>query len=100
MHLTIGEKLKKEYGKKVYKLSLDAGCSCPNRDGTKGTGGCIFCSDEAYAKSAEPLAVQIEEAKKKVGAKTKDNLYIAYFQNHTNTYGDVKRLEEMFSGGI
>ena len=96
----IGDIWKEKYGEKVYKISLTAGCTCPNRDGTKGYGGCTFCSEKGSgdfaADSVLPIDSQIESAKKLVqnkGAKK----YIAYFQSFTNTYGDVNRLKEMFS---
>ncbi|MCQ2537359.1 MAG: TIGR01212 family radical SAM protein [Lachnospiraceae bacterium] len=92
--------MKRIYGKKVYRLALDAGCTCPNRDGTCGFGGCFFCADSAYAESVLPISEQIEKAKEKVAAKTKDNAYIAYFQSHTNTYGDMNRLCGMFQEAI
>lgn len=92
--------MKKRFGRKVYRLSLDAGCTCPNRDGTLGLGGCIFCADDSYAHSVLPVSEQIEEAKKKIASKTKDNAYIAYFQSHTNTYGDFESLSAMFLEAI
>ena len=94
---------KEKYGGKVYKLSLQSGCSCPNRDGTIGRGGCTFCSEggsgdfaSAYTDSIE---CQIEEAKKRVDAKFPKgdpHRYVAYFQSFTNTYGDVERLENLY----
>ena len=95
---------KDKFGCKVYKISLDAGCTCPTRDGTKGTGGCIFCSesgsgDFAAARSL-PIEEQIEQAKQKVLAKIGSNKsagkFIAYFQNFTNTYGNIQRLEALW----
>ncbi len=94
---SLDSEMKRRFGTKVYKISLDAGCTCPNRDGKCGTGGCIFCADRAYACSAAPIAEQLAEAKKKVAGKIKSGKYIAYFQSHTNTYGDLARLEKLFS---
>ena len=94
---SLDSEMKKRFGAKVYKISLDAGCTCPNRDGTLGYGGCIFCADGAYACSAAPIKEQLKAAKEKVAAKIKDGKYIAYFQSHTNTYGDIDRLEHLFS---
>ncbi len=94
---SLDSEMKKRFGSKVYKISLDAGCTCPNRDGTLGYGGCIFCSDGAYACSAALIKEQLKAAKEKVAAKIKDGKYIAYFQSHTNTYGDIDRLERLFS---
>lgn len=91
---------KKIFGEKVYKISLDAGCTCPNRDGTKGTGGCIFCSPlgsgEFAISSSFSIDEQIEKAKKLLQSKFKGKKYIAYFQNFTNTYGNQKKLIDLF----
>ena len=103
VYRSVSDFYKDKFGCKVYKISLDAGCTCPTRDGTKGTGGCIFCSqsgsgDFAAARSL-PLEEQIEQAKLKVQAKTGKSpgaMFIAYFQNFTNTYGDINRLEALW----
>lgn len=91
---------KSVFGKKAYKIAVDSGCTCPNRDGSKGTGGCIFCSQKGSGEFAQKkeldIAEQIENGKQLVKSKTKDNIYIAYFQNFTNTYGDSKRLLEKY----
>ncbi len=92
--------MKNRFGTKVYKISLDAGCTCPNRDGTCGIGGCIFCAGEAYARYDIPVSEQLRDAKQKVAAKIKDGRYIAYFQSGTNTYGDIPRLERIFEEAI
>lgn len=101
---------KKLFGQKVYKISLDAGCTCPTRDGTKGIGGCIFCSasgsgDFASSKNLS-IKEQVEQAKKLVENKlssknqTHEKKYIAYFQNFTNTYGNQEELLEKFTLAI
>ena len=98
------------FGQKVYKISLDAGCTCPTRDGTKGFGGCIFCSasgsgDFAASKNLS-IKEQVEQAKKlvenKLTSKNKiqEKKYIAYFQNFTNTYGNQEELLEKFNQAI
>ncbi|MDO4623211.1 MAG: TIGR01212 family radical SAM protein [Eubacteriales bacterium] len=101
----ISEELKKEYGTKVYKLSLSSGCTCPNRDGTLGTGGCIFCSEGGsgdFAAPFLPIDEQIRLARAKVDPKIpasipmEDRRYIAYFQSFTNTYGDIDRLRKLY----
>ena len=90
------------FGCKTYKISLDAGCTCPNRDGTKGTGGCIFCSangsgDFAAARSLS-ISEQIEQGKVLIESKLRgrsgerQGKYIAYLQNFTSTYGDTNQL--------
>ena len=94
--------LKKNFGRKLYKLSLDGGMTCPNRDGTVSSGGCIFCSaggsGEFTPDRALPPDEQIEQAKQRVSAKHDGEKggYIAYFQAFTNTYAPVDRLERLF----
>lgn len=95
----IGEVLRARYGCKVYKLSLDAGFTCPNRDGTRGTGGCIFCSQGGSGEFAEKgvdIKEQLERAKKRIEQKNKGGKYIAYFQAFTNTYGPVEKLRALY----
>jgi radical SAM protein (TIGR01212 family) len=99
--------LKKTFGTKIYKLSLNGGMSCPNRDGTIDTRGCIFCSEggsgdfaAAYDRS---ISTQIEEAKKKVSAKIsnpEEAKYIAYFQAYTNTHAPVSYLRNIFMEAV
>lgn len=93
---------KERFGCKVYKLSLDGGFSCPNRDGRLGTGGCIFCtgSGEFAEGGPEPIALQLEKAKLRVRAKNKGGKYIAYFQAFTNTYAPVERLRSLYLEAI
>ena len=92
--------LKKRFGKKLYKLSLNGGMTCPNRDGTLSTGGCIFCSGggsgEFAADCSESIDIQISKAKEAVSAKADGSGYIAYFQAFTNTYAPTDRLRELF----
>jgi radical SAM superfamily enzyme len=90
---------KEKFGGKVYKLSLQSGCTCPNRDGSIGRGGCIFCSEGGsgdFAAHYAPIQEQIIEARKRVDHKFPKGaqpMYMAYFQSYTNTYGNVDRLE-------
>ena len=101
---TLNEHYREVFGCKVYKLSLDAGMTCPNRDGTVGTGGCIFCSGFGSGEFAEggpdSIALQLERAKSRVSAKTKDGKYIAYFQSFTNTYAPVEKLRTLYREAI
>lgn len=96
--------LKQTFEEKIYKLALDGGMSCPNRDGTVGIGGCVFCSHGGSGDFAEPLKAsvteQIEEAKKRVSSKIKSGRYIAYFQAYTNTYAPVSYLKPLFYEAI
>lgn len=100
-YTSVSEYYKKIFGRKIYKITLDAGCTCPNRDGTKAVGGCIFCSASGSGDFAAErnfsISEQIEKAKKLVANKIKNideskSNYIAYFQNFTNTYGDENSL--------
>lgn len=89
-----------EFGEKLYRLSLSAGTTCPNRDGTLDTRGCIFCSCGGSGEFAEDgelsVAEQIDRAKRRVAGKFRGSRYIAYFQSYTATYGDARALEEKF----
>ena len=103
-YYSLNEYYQQKYGKKVYKLSISAGLSCPNRDGVCGTRGCIFCSrggsGEFSADAALPIAEQLEQAKARVVSKTRGNAYIAYFQPFSNTYGDVAYLRRIYYQAI
>ena len=98
--LTVNEYCKQQFGQKLYKLSLDGGMTCPNRDGTLDTRGCIFCSaggsGDFTPNRNKPIEDQINEAKEKVSAKYKGDKYIAYFQAYTNTYAPVETLRQIF----
>lgn len=96
--------IRQTYGEKLYKLSLDGGMTCPNRDGTLGTGGCIFCSsggsgDFASDRNAS-IKEQLEFGKKLINKKYSGSSYIAYFQAYTNTYAPVSYLERIFTEAI
>lgn len=109
-YYTLNRYLKETFGCKVYKLALDGGMTCPNRDGTLGTRGCIFCGaggSGEFAQAAEhrftdgsPVWDQIDSAKSRVGKKMKEGKYIAYFQSYTNTYAPLPYLESLFSEAI
>lgn len=104
MYKSLNESLKERFGCKVYKIALSSGCTCPNRDGTIGVGGCIFCSENGsgdFAQNAElPVKEQIKLAKAKIATKNKGGKYIAYFQSFTNTYGEVEALEPKFAQAL
>ncbi len=99
-YYSLNNYLRDTFGCKVYKLSLDGGFTCPNRDGTIGTRGCIFCSAGGSGDFAESRALsiteQIEHGKKRVVSKIKDGKYIAYFQAFTNTYAPIDILRKKF----
>ena len=98
--ITVNEYCRRLFGEKLYKLSLDGGMTCPNRDGTCGTRGCIFCSQGGSGDFAPdaglPIDEQIEQAKARVAAKFGGRRYIAYFQAYTNTYAPAERLRGLF----
>ena len=100
MYRTLSQHYREKFGCKVYKLAIDAGFTCPNRDGTVGTGGCTFCSGEGSGdfaeKCRENVAAQLEKAKARVAFKNKNGKYIAYFQSFTNTYAPVQKLEALY----
>ncbi len=104
MYITLNEYLKKQFGTKVYKLALSAATTCPNRDGTVGKGGCIFCGEDGSGSFASPVTMsiteQIETAKAKIKSKTNANKFIAYFQSFTSTYAPVDYLERIFFEAI
>lgn len=95
---------KETFGEKVYKISLDAGMTCPNRDGSKGRGGCIFCSESGSGdfavNSCNNINNQIEQGISLVKHKNTSGKYIAYFQSYTNTYAPVDLLENLFTQAI
>ena len=96
--------MKTRYGQKLYKLALDGGFTCPNRDGTLDTRGCIFCSAGGsgdFAASRQlSITEQIEQSKKLLAGKKTGTQFIAYFQAFTNTYGPVERLRALFTEAI
>ena len=104
MYTTLNSHYQRKFGCKVYKLAIDAGFSCPNRDGTVGTGGCIFCSAYGGGEFAEgrceSVARQLQQAKARVSAKNKDGKYIAYFQSFSNTYAPVSQLRQLYYDAI
>ena len=103
-YYSLNEYYRQKYGKKVYRLAISGGMTCPNRDGTIGERGCIFCSaggsGEFASSAALSVSEQLEAAKRRVRSKTSDDLYIAYFQPYTNTYADVDTLRELYEAAI
>ena len=100
----LNDYLRKTFGCKVYKLALNGGFSCPNRDGTLDTRGCIFCSEggsgEFTPDPSMSITDQIENAKGRVAEKIKDGKYIAYFQAFTGTYAPAERLKSIYMEAI
>ena len=103
MYQTLNDHYREKFGCKVYKLSIDGGFTCPNRDGTLGTGGCIFCSASGsgdFAAFGCRISQQLEDAKKRVETKNKGGKFIAYFQSFTNTYAPVEKLRALYTEAI
>lgn len=100
---SLNEELKERFGKKLYKLALDGGFTCPNRDGTIGTRGCSFClggSGSFAERDGATVTEQIENAKRRVEKKNPSGKYIAYFQSYTNTYAPTEKLERLFGEAV
>ena len=94
----LNDNLKAAYGCKVYKLALSSGCTCPNRDGTLGDRGCIFCDGAGAFAETGGIRTQLEAARRRVAAKAGTGVkYIAYFQSFTNTYAPAERLRELYT---
>ncbi len=109
MHRTVNEYLKAKYGQKIYKIAINGGFTCPNRDGTLDSRGCIFCSAGGSGDFAEDrrlsVTEQIELGKKRVESKmpkekSVSNKYIAYFQAFTNTYAPVEKLRALYTEAV
>ena len=100
----LNEYLREKFGMKIYKIALNGGCSCPNRDGLIDTRGCIFCSEGGSGEFASSpklsITEQIEQGKEKVRNKIKNGKYIAYFQAYTGTYAPVNKLRHDFYEAI
>ena len=100
---TFGQWLLARHGQRVHKIALDAGFTCPNRDGSKGTGGCTFCNNVSFSPAArqrKTLDEQMRSGRDGVGRCTGANKYLAYFQAYTNTYADVEQLEALYDQAL
>lgn len=104
MYKTLNQHYREKFGCKVYKLSIDGGFTCPNRDGTLGCGGCIFCTGSGSGEFAQDylgdIAAQLEKAKALVEGKNRGGKYIAYFQSFTGTYAPVEELRAKYLAAI
>lgn len=96
----LSDYLKEGFGEKLYRIALDGGMSCPNRDGTCGTRGCIFCGEQGSGEFAQSsfsdISRQIEDGKKLIAHKSKSDKYIAYFQAFSNTYAPIEHLRKLY----
>lgn len=104
MYYSLNEYCKKTFGEKVYRLSLNGGMTCPNRDGTLSFGGCTFCSEggsgDFSANYNISISTQISQAKEQIRQKTSCSKFIAYFQAYTNTYAPISHLKRIFTEAI
>lgn len=99
-----GTWIRTQFPYRVQKISVDAGFSCPNRDGTKGTGGCIFCNNDTfnptYCDKRKTITEQLDEGRNFFARKYSDMKYLAYFQAYSNTYAPLERLKEMYEEAL
>ncbi len=100
---TFGRHMQAKYGHRVHKLALNASFTCPNRDGTKGIGGCTFCNNTSFspnAKQPPSIASQIEAGRRVIRKRTGARHYLAYFQAYTNTYADIAYLRQLYDEAL
>ena len=100
---TLGQSLLARHGERVHKLAIHAGFSCPNRDGSKGRGGCTFCNNSSFspnARSEPDIAGQIEAGRRVIAKRTGAKKFLAYFQAYTNTYDDPARLKSLYDRAL
>jgi len=95
-YLSFSSHLKKIFGRRVIRISVDAGFTCPNRDGKKGTGGCIYCNNLAFTGKTADRRLSVEEQVRKA-TENRDELFLVYFQPYTNTYSSPSFLEKLFT---
>jgi len=100
---TFGHAMQKKYGERVHKISIDAEFTCPNRDGSKGRGGCTFCNNNSFSpnsRQSESVSRQIMAGKQVIKKRTGANKYLAYFQAYTNTYADIRVLQDLYDEAL
>jgi len=96
---TFGQAMLRRYGERVHKVALDVGFTCPNRDGSKGRGGCTFCNNVSFSPNGRrpaPLSEQMAAGREAIGRRTRARRFIAYFQAYTNTYDAPERLDRLY----
>ena len=100
---TLGQSLLAQYGERVHKVSIDASFTCPNRDGSKGRGGCTFCNNSSFSPNGRQppsIAAQIAAGRAVIARRTGARKFLAYFQAYTNTYGDLQRLKSQYDQAL
>jgi len=103
-YLNYNQVLKTEFSERIQKISINAGFTCPNRDGSKGTGGCTYCNNQTfspeYCQSGKSVSEQVEEGIAFFHYKYKAQLYLAYFQSYTNTYDSLENLKAIYEEAL
>lgn len=100
---TFGQAMLRRYGERVHKVAIDAGFTCPNRDGSKGRGGCTFCNNSSFSPNGRhpaPVTEQIAAGRAVIRRRTGARRFIAYFQAYTNTYADVEELARLYGQAL
>ncbi|RKZ39256.1 MAG: TIGR01212 family radical SAM protein [Gammaproteobacteria bacterium] len=98
---TFGQDLLRRYGERVHKLTINAGFTCPNRDGTLGKGGCTFCNNISFSPNRpSSIALQLANGRSVIAKRTKAKRFIVYFQAYTNTYADIKYLATLYEEAL
>jgi len=100
---TFGQSMLHKYGERIHKISLNVNLSCPNRDGSKGVGGCSFCNNASFnpnARSPATISQQLDSGRRVIRKRTGARKYLAYFQAYTNTYGDIKQLKSLYDQAL
>ncbi|MGD8909550.1 MAG: TIGR01212 family radical SAM protein [Chromatiales bacterium] len=100
---TFGQSMLRRFGERVHKIALDAAFTCPNRDGSKGSGGCTFCNNVSFSPNGhrpKPLREQIAAGRAVIRKRTGARKYLAYFQAYTNTYGEIERLARLYDEAL
>jgi radical SAM protein (TIGR01212 family) len=100
---TFGTAIFERFGQRVHKIAIDAAFTCPNRDGSKGRGGCTFCNNTSFSpngRQPQPIATQIEAGRRVIRARTGARCYLAYFQAYTNTYAEPAHLRQLYESAL
>jgi radical SAM protein (TIGR01212 family) len=100
---TFGQHMLQRYGERVHKIALDAAFTCPNRDGSKGTGGCTFCNNVSFSPNGrrpKPLREQIDAGRSVIRKRTGAHKYLAYFQAYSNTYAEIAQLSRLYDEAL
>ncbi|HEY0720317.1 MAG TPA: TIGR01212 family radical SAM protein [Gammaproteobacteria bacterium] len=100
---TFGHYLLRKYGERVHKVAIDAGFTCPNRDGSKGMGGCTFCNNSSFSphgRQPDPITTQLDNGRAVIARRTGAKKFLAYFQSYTNTYDDVALLKQRYDTAL